>query len=203
MTTILHIDSSSRFDGSHSRALTEEIARRVGGDGGRILRRDLADEPPAFVDQDWIFANFTPEAERSTEQRAAFAASDALVRELQEADVLVLGVPIYNFGVPVAFKAWIDQVARAGVTFRYTKDGPVGLLQGKKAFVVHTSGGTRVGSEIDYASDYACQVLGFLGVTDVETIAADGLMGDEAAGLEKARTRIAALKAYGAVPHLG
>lgn len=202
MTTILHLDSSSRFDGSHSRSLTEEIAWRVGGDGGRILRRDLADEPPAFVDQDWIFASFTPEAERDTAQRAALAASDALVRELQEADVLVLGVPIYNFGVPAAFKAWIDQVARAGVTFRYTQDGPVGLLRGKKVYVVHTSGGTRVGSAIDYASDYTRHVLGFLGITDVETIAADGLMGDEAAGLEKARARIAAMRAYGAVPDL-
>ena len=203
MTTILHLDSSGRHTGSHSRALTQEIVGKLSGGNARVLRRDLAEDQPEFVDEAWIFANFTPEANRSAEQRARLERSDALIAELRAADVLVLGVPIYNFGVPAAFKAWIDQVCRAGVTFKYTETGPVGLLEGKTAYVVHSSGGTQVGSDIDYASAFTRHVLGFIGITDVETVAADGLMGDEAAGLEKARLKIGALKAYGAASDHG
>lgn len=203
MTTFLHLDASARHTGSHSRPLTAEIVERVGGGDARVIRRDLAEQPPEFVDEAWIFANFTPEAERSPEQKARLEGSDRLIAELRAADVIVLGVPIYNFGVPAALKAWMDLVARVGVTFRYTESGPEGLLSGKTAYVVHTSGGTQVGSDIDYASDFTRHFLGFLGVTDVHTIAADGLMGDEAAGLDRARTKIAALKAWGETEDLG
>ncbi|MEM1380593.1 MAG: NAD(P)H-dependent oxidoreductase [Pseudomonadota bacterium] len=190
MTTILHLDSSARHAGSYSRPLTEAAVARVGGAGAKVLRRDLVADQPELIDEAWVTANFTPAPERSAEQKQRLAGSDALVEELTAADVIVLGVPIYNFGVPGALKAWMDLVARAGLTFRYSENGPEGLLKGKRAYVVHTSGGTPVGSEIDFCSGFVRHFLGFLGISDVTTIAADGLMGDEAAGLEKARTKI-------------
>ncbi|MBD2841904.1 FMN-dependent NADH-azoreductase [Erythrobacter rubeus] len=194
MTTILHLDASGRHTGSHSRALTQMVIDHLDSPNVEIIRRDLAEPKPELVDEAWIFSNFTPEADRTDGQKAHLAASDELVAELQKADIIVLGVPIYNFSVPAAFKAWIDLVARAGVTFQYTETGPQGLLQDKRAIVVHTSGGTPVGSDIDYASDYTRHVLGFLGITDVQTVAADGLMGDESAGIAKAKAQIEALK---------
>lgn len=104
------------------------------------------------------------------------ALSDTLVGELKSADTIVIGTPVYNFAVPAALKAWIDLVARARETFQYTEDGPVGLLQGKKAYVIIASGGTKVGSEIDFAGNYLKHVLGFIGITDVTIVAADQLM---------------------------
>ena len=130
----------------------------------------------------WVGANFTPDDDRSAEQRETLALSDRLIAEIEAADTLVLGVPVYNFGVPAAFKAWIDLVARARKTFKYTENGPVGLLEGKKAYVVIASGGTPSGSEIDFATPYVRHVLGFLGIHDVSFVAADQLM---AAGDEK------------------
>ncbi len=131
---------------------------------------------PSFVDAAWVDANFTPPEQRNEEQKAALAESDALVSELKAADVLVIGVPIYNFGIPAALKAWVDMVARARLTFRYTENGPVGLLQGKRAYLAVASGGTAVGSEIDFATGYLRHVLGFLGIDDVQIVAADRLM---------------------------
>jgi FMN-dependent NADH-azoreductase len=116
------------------------------------------------LDTDWVTANFTPPEERGEAERAALAESDALVAELKAADVLVIGVPIYNFGIPAALKAWVDLVARARVTFRYTEQGPVGLLTGKRAYLAVASGGTPVGSAIDFATGYLRHVLGFLGI---------------------------------------
>ena len=106
------------------------------------------------------------------------ALSNALVAELQAADVIVIGAPVYNFGVPAAFKAWIDQVARAGLTFKYTEYGPKGLLEGKRAIVAVASGGTEVGSDIDFATGYIRHVLGFIGIEDVVFVAADKLTVD-------------------------
>ena len=118
------------------------------------------------------------------------AESDTLVAELEAADVLVIGTPIYNFAIPAALKAWFDQVARPRVTFRYTEDGSVGLLGGKKAYIVVASGGVPVGSPVDFATPYIRHMLGFLGISDVEIVAADSLLsrGDEA--IEAARTDI-------------
>lgn len=195
MPTILHLDSSARHTGSYSRALTQQIVDQIGGGTAHIIRRDLVEEKPELIDEEWISSNFTPEAERTQEQTQRLSVSQQLVAELKAADMIVIGAPIYNFSVPAALKAWFDLVARAGLTFRYTETGPEGLLTGKRAIVVHTSGGTPVGSDIDFASAYTKHFLGFLGITDVETIAADGLMGDEAAGLGKANVKIAALAA--------
>ncbi|XWN33530.1 MAG: NAD(P)H-dependent oxidoreductase [Devosia sp.] len=176
-TTVLAVNASGRTDGSHSRALTARIIEKLQerGNVARLIDRDLA-AGIEFVDGDWIAANFTPDAERTAGQAARLAASDALVDELLAADVVVIGAPIYNFGVPAVLKAWIDQVARARKTFRYTEDGPEGLLTGKKAYVVVTSGGTEADGAIDFATPYLRHVLGFVGITDVTVIKADRLM---------------------------
>lgn len=177
--TILHIDASARAEGSVSRELTEALVKSMleKFKDTKMLRRDVSQGLP-FLDEAWVEANFTDTASRTSDQRMKLALSDTLVNELKSADTIVIGTPIYNFSIPAALKAWIDLVARARETFRYTDNGPIGLLEGKKAIVVVASGGTKVGSEIDFASNYLKHVLGFLGITDVEVIAADQLMID-------------------------
>ena len=189
--TILRIDASARKTGSVSRDLVGKIVSRI--DGARVITRDLADMPVPQIDEAWITASFTPSDQRTEEQATALALSDELVAEIKAADILVIGLPIYNFGVPSALKAWIDQVARAGVTFRYTENGPVGLLENKRAIVAVASGGTEAGSEVDFATGYIRHVLGFIGITDVAFVAADRLMLDEAGALASADARLEAL----------
>ncbi len=193
--TILKLNASARIAGSHSRRLVEDLVDSLSGPDTQVIDRDLGASPPPFVDEAWVAANVAAPEQRTAEHRAALATSDALVAELQAADILVIGAPIYNFGVPAALKAWVDQVARARVTFRYSATGPVGLLTGKKAFVVVTSGGTPVDSAIDFATGYVRHVLGFLGITDVEIIAADRLMSQADAAVARARLRIRDLSA--------
>ena len=123
--TILHIDSSARIDGSVTRDLTAQIVDKI---GGPVIRRDLKDPLPQ-ISESWVGANFTPAADRDDVQRDTLALSDTLVNELRAADTIVIGVPLYNFGIPAALKAWIDLIARAGETFKYTENGPVGLLE--------------------------------------------------------------------------
>ena len=186
---ILRVDASMRHQGSVSRHLADKLTDRLACD---VIRRDLAAETLPFVHEEWISANFTPADQRTDEQKAALAQSDALVAELEAADTLIIATPIYNFSVPAALKAWIDLVARAGLTFRYTENGPEGLLGGRKAYVIVATGGTEVGSDIDYATDYLKHVLGFIGITDINFIAADRLMVDEAAALAGAQAALEA-----------
>ncbi|MEL6857510.1 MAG: NAD(P)H-dependent oxidoreductase [Pseudomonadota bacterium] len=191
--TILHIDASARFNGSISRALTETLVKTLSSPESQIIERDLGASPPPAITAEWVGANFTPDDQRSAAQTETLALSDKLIGELEAADTIVLGVPIYNFGVPAAFKAWIDLVARARKTFKYTENGPVGLLEGKSAYVVIASGGTTSGSEIDFATPYVRHVLGFLGIHDVTVIAADQLMATGDDKIDAARAQIAAL----------
>ncbi|WP_374764921.1 FMN-dependent NADH-azoreductase [Yunchengibacter salinarum] len=181
--TVLHLDSSARASGSTTRALTGRYVKRLQAtarDSGApvpdIIVRDLAATPIPQITEDWVAANFTPAAERDAAQNAALALSDGLIEEMQRADTLLIGLPVYNFALPAALKAWIDQVARVGVTFRYTENGPEGLLTGKRAIVAMASGGTRLDSEIDFATGYLRHILGFMGITDVTFIAADAQM---------------------------
>ena len=190
MTRILRIDASARRDGSVTRELTASIIARL--PGADVTVRDLA-EPLPLLDEAWIGANFTPEADRTDDQRARLALSDSLVAEVRDADLLVIGLPIYNFGPPAAFKAWVDLVARAGVTFRYSAAGPEGLLKDKRAIVAVASGGTEVGSDIDFATGYVRHVLGFIGITDVLFVKADRLMIDAEASRRDADAQVAAL----------
>ncbi|KUJ77506.1 FMN-dependent NADH-azoreductase [Ruegeria profundi] len=190
--TILHIDASARREGSASRDLSDRIVKHLGG--GRIIRRDLA-KPLPLLTEEWINANFTPADQRSDAQRDQLALSDSLVNELQDADTIVIGLPIYNFSVPAAFKAWIDLVARAGVTFSYTENGPKGLLEGKRVVLAIASGGTAVGSEIDFATGYVRHMLGFIGITDVDIVAADSMAIDAEAALSNAQKAVTELAA--------
>lgn len=189
--TILHIDSSARTQGSVTRDLSQDIVSRFGGE---VIRRDLK-EPLPQITEAWVGANFTKPEDRDSVQQDTLGLSDTLVAELQSADVVVIGAPIYNFSIPAALKAWIDLVCRAGVTFQYTEYGPKGLLTGKKAIIAVASGGTATGSEIDFATGYLRHVLGFIGISDVEIIAADQMGAQGEAAITAAKAQVQALAA--------
>jgi FMN-dependent NADH-azoreductase len=191
---ILEVSASGRRADSVSRVLTADIIAALESRHGPadVTRRDLADGI-GFVDEAWINANFTAEDERTAAQRDRLAESDALVAQMQQADIVVIGAPIYNFGVPASLKAWVDMIARARLTFRYTENGPEGLLHGKEAYVVVASGGVPVDSPVDFATPYLRQALGFVGITDVKVIAADQLNQKLDDSLDAARARIAEL----------
>ncbi len=190
---ILRIDASARKEGSVSRDLNDKVIDRFASAGDvAVTHRDLT-APLPFLDGEWIGANFTPADERSEAQREKLALSDTLIEEIKTADVVLIGLPIYNFGVPAALKAWIDLVARAGVTFRYTESGPVGLLTGKRAIITVASGGTEAGSDIDFATPYIRQALKFIGITDVLFVNADRLAVDPEGTLKAAEKAVADL----------
>jgi FMN-dependent NADH-azoreductase len=193
-TAILEVSASARRDTSVSRMLSADLIDALKARHGDVThaRRDLADGIP-FVDEAWVEANFTPEETRSDAHRASLALSDELVEELARADVLVIGTPIYNFSIPAALKAWIDMIARARKTFRYTESGPRGLLEGKKAYLVVATGGVPVGSPVDFATPYLKHALKFIGITDVEIVAADQLNSNAEESIDNARARIAEL----------
>ncbi len=180
MNNVLRIDASARHEGSVSRRIADHVVAGLGS-SARISVRDLAVDPAPFVNADWVGATFTPLAARSSAQHEVLSGSDQLVEELEAADIVVIATPIYNFGVPAALKAWFDQVARAGRTFRYTEAGPEGLLKGKRAVIAIASGGTPIGSEIDFATPWLRHMLGFLGITDVDIVSRDSLPEREAA----------------------
>ncbi len=195
MSNILYITASIRSDAdSVSRGLGQSIVDGLAAKtGAAVTTRDLAANDLPYVSAERFAANLTPAAERSPEQADLAAIADTLIAELQAADTVVIASPIYNFGPPATLKAWADLVARAGTTFRYTANGPEGLLTGKKVYLAIASGGTPVGAEIDFMSRWLTFFLGFLGMTDVEIVAADGIMGE--GGEEKiAAAREAALK---------
>lgn len=186
-SSLLRIDASARREGSVTRDLTDQIVAKFAG--ASVTTRDLATTPVPQIDETWVGANFTPADDRSDEQKAALALSDTLIDEIKAADVLVIGLPIYNFGVPTALKAWVDHIARAGVTFQYSETGPVGLLTDKRAIIVVASGGVAVDSEVDFATQYMRHLLGFVGITETEVVHADAMAvrGDEAMTAAKAQ----------------
>ena len=192
---VLNIQASARHDGSVTRQLSNKILTEIAAD--QTITRDLATGLP-LLDAAWLAANFTLADNRTDVQRETLALSDTLITEIKQADTIVIGSPVYNFSVPAVLKAWIDQIARVGVTFKYTPDGPVGLLSGKRAIIVIASGGTPVGSDIDYASGYLKHIMGFIGITDVTIIAADALGNDADAKIAAANDDIKQLCFEGA-----
>ena len=196
MTNILRLDATINPAASVSRKLTDRILARLTAahPAATVTERDLSTGLPP-IDAAWVGAVFTPAEARSPEQAAIAALSDALIAELKAADVLVIGLPIYNFGVPAPLKTWFDQIARKGETFFYTEAGPQGLLTGKRAIVALSSAGTKLGSEIDFASGYVRHMLGFMGITDVDFVAADAMVFDPEATMTKAEGEIDALAA--------
>ena len=181
---ILQINSSARSAGANSTRLADAVTTRLkaANPGAVVELRDLAAHPHPVLDEAALGALFTPAEQRSPEQAARVALDDALIAQVQAADAIVLGVPMYNFGVPVQLKTWIDAIAKAGVTFRYTENGPEGLIKGKKVYVALARGGLYRDTPADSQVPYLKGVLGFLGMTDVEFIYAEGLsMGAESA----------------------
>jgi len=193
---ILRIDASMRKTGSYSRDLSDELIKQLNGEedasinDSQVTTRDLADGIP-LINEQWIAANFTANDERTEDQHKSLITSDTLVEELNNAELIVIGLPIYNFGVPTAFKAWIDQVVRSKLTFHYTDAGPVGLLNNKKAYIIVASGGTKLGTELDFISDYVRHVLGFIGITDITFIDSSRVGLDESKVLAHAHEHIA------------
>jgi len=179
---ILQVNSSARVDASHSSRLANVMVERLraADAGAKLTVRDLGRTPHPVLDETALGALFTPAEQRSAEQNARVALDDALITEIQAADVVVLGVPMYNFGVPAQLKNWIDAIARVQVTFRYTANGPEGLLKGKKVYVVLTRGGLYRNTPSDTQVPYLKTVFTFLGLTDVQFVYAEGLaMGPE------------------------
>jgi FMN-dependent NADH-azoreductase len=191
---VLAIDSSGRQNDSITRALSADLIAALEDRYGSIelTRRNVGGGLP-FVDAAWIEANFTPDESRSQQHKDTLALSNELVEELKLADAVVIGAPMYNFSISAALKSWIDMIARAQLTFRYTENGPVGLLTGKKAYVVVATGGVAVGSPMDFATPYLRHALAFLGITDVEVIAADGVNSNADESMDRARAKIADL----------
>lgn len=180
MSNILYITASIRSDAdSISRGLGQRLVDGLAAKtGAGVTTRDLAANDLPYVSAERFGANLTAPEARTPEQAELAAIADTLIAELQAADTIVIASPIYNFGPPATLKAWADLVARAGTTFRYTETGPEGLLKGKKAYIAIASGGTPVGSDIDFMSRWLTFFLGFLGISDVEIVAADGIMGE-------------------------
>jgi FMN-dependent NADH-azoreductase len=192
---ILQINSSARTQGSQSTVLANELTTRLLGvnPGASVTLRDLAVTPHPVLDEAALHALFTPADARTPAQAERAALDDALIAEIQAADAVVLGVPMYNFGVPAQLKNWIDAIAKVKVTFAYTDKGPQGLLTGKKVYVALTRGGQYRNTPADTQVPYLKTVLGFLGMTDIEFFYAEGLnMGPDAAekGLAFARAQI-------------
>lgn len=197
---LLQINASARREGAHSTRIANALVARLQAahPAARLTVRDLARYPHPMLDEAALSALFTPAEQRTPAQAARVALDDALIAEVQAADVLVIGVPMYNFGISVQLKTWIDALARAGVTFRYTENGPEGLLKGKKVYVALARGGRYRDAETDTQVPYLRRVLGFLGMTDVEFIYAEGLnRGPEAMqqGFAEAEAEMAAILA--------
>lgn len=200
MTTLLKINASLFSTQGQSSQLAERFvtARLAATPGLKVISRDLGAEPVPHLDAARFLSFLAKPEERSAEQQAVVAYSDALIEELRQADEIVIGLPMYNFGVPSTLKAWFDHIARAGVTFRYTATGPEGLLTGKKVTLFAARGGLYAGTPKDSQTTYVRDFLAFIGITNVEFVYAEGLnMGDEskAAALTAAHDKLAELAA--------
>ncbi|MBO3277193.1 FMN-dependent NADH-azoreductase [Pseudomonas schmalbachii] len=198
MSRVLVIESSARKEGSVSRQLTRDFIAQwqAAHPADEITVRDLAVEQVPHLDADLLGGWMKPADQHSDSEAAALQRSNLLTEELLAADVLVLAAPMYNFGIPSTLKSWLDHVLRAGVTFKYTENGPQGLLSGKRAFVLTSRGGIYAGGPLDHQEPYLRQAMAFIGIHDVTFIHAEGLnMGAEYAekGMSKARAQLAAV----------
>ena len=188
---ILRLDASASPTESSSRGLGDELLERIMrlNPDSEIRERDL-NRDAQFIDARWIEANLSASDTRSIAARQRLAFSDELIAELQWADHILMTTPMYNFSVPATLKAWIDQVCRAGITFRYTANGPQGLLSGKRADIVITTGGAPLDSPVDFASGYLRQVLGFIGIDEVKIFAADRMKQNSEQSIARALRQI-------------
>jgi FMN-dependent NADH-azoreductase len=201
MTTLLQIKASISHDQGLSSQLANNfvVAYRESHPDARVLVREVASaEPVPHLNGERFGAFIAKPEERTDAQHSVVAYSDALIDELKRADIVVIGLPMYNFGVPSQLKAYFDHIARAGVTFKYTAAGPVGLLTGKKVYVFAARGGLYAGTALDTQTGYVRDFLAFLGMQDVQFVYAEGLAvspESREAGLAKAAAEIASLAA--------
>jgi len=191
--TILHIDSSASLEASNTRAISGYIVEKTletGLSSDTIIRRDLAKQLlPQISAEDLIDLHSSSLSDRES-LKGHFELSENLITELKSSDVLVIGVPMYNFGVPVVLKQWVDYISRAGQTFKYTEQGPIGLSGVKQAYVVIASGGAAVGSPMDHVSPYLKTVLSFIGVETVHIVDAAGSKGETEKVIAEAKAQV-------------
>lgn len=188
---ILRLDASASISTSNSKKLGDQLINKIGRQFSNVdvRQRDL-NLDLSFIDEAWVGANFTPVDQRNEEQQQRLALSDALIDEIRLADHVVLTTPMYNFSIPASLKAWIDLICRAGVTFQYTSDGPVGLLKDKQVDIIITTGGVPLNSPVDFLSDYLKQVFRFIGIEQINIIAADQMSVDAEASYNNAQSQI-------------
>ena len=195
--TLVQINSSLFAGQGQSSALADQFVAKwqAARADGKVIRHDLVNEEIPHLDAARFLAFLAKPEERSEEQKAVVAYSDRLINELREASTIVIGLPLYNLGVPSQLKAYFDHVTRAGETFRYTAEGAEGLLQGKKVYVFAARGGQYAGTPFDTQTGFIRNLLGLIGISDVEFIYAEGLARDEikAGALAQAQEQVAAL----------
>lgn len=190
-THILRIDASANTSTSNSRKLGDKLIANLETalPAVTVQQRDL-NQDLYYIDEHWVAANLTPTEQRSKAQQQRLAFSDQLIDEIKHADAIVLTTPMYNFGIPATLKSWIDLICRAGVTFQYTANGPVGLVGDKRVDIIITTGGVPLQSPVDFVSDYLKQVFRFIGIDNVNIIAADQMNIDAELSFNKASEQI-------------
>ena len=199
MTNVLLLTSSPRGEASHSTQVATELAQKISG--ASVTVRELWRDPLPPITPGFLHASFTPEGDRTPEQKKTLALSDELIAELQAADLVIVAAGMINFGMPSTLKSWVDHVTRAGVTFRYGEAGPEGLVTGKKAIMVLATGGVYSAESmtaLNHLGPHLQVNLGFIGLIDVETVLIEGTaMGPEATekALADGRTKADALAA--------
>ena len=189
MNKILFYKTSPKNEGSISTELGEYLVNRLSKEGNTNVSKRQLDQVP-FINQQIINGLYINDNEKTLEQLEAFKISDAIVKDVHENDTIIISTPIYNFAAPAVLKAWADLVARLNKTFQYTDNGPVGLLKNKKAYIVVSSGGTKIGSEIDFFTPWMRFFLNFIGIKDVTFISADQLMSDDGSKIIQAKSQI-------------
>jgi FMN-dependent NADH-azoreductase len=190
--TVLHINSSARLDHSNTRIIGQYLVEVL---GEAVVSRDLAQQPlPPISAEDLVAVHGSSDSQRTSLQ-PQLSLSGQLIDELKSADTLVLGAPMYNFGIPASLKHWVDAICRAGVSFKYTEQGPKGLLGVKRAFIITASGGTTIGSEMDFASPYLEHICRFIGIDEVFHIDASGSKGTPEQVIAKGKQQVDVLMA--------
>jgi len=190
---LLSITASVNQENSISRQLVDELIQQLveQGNVGTVVQRDLSTNNMELLTASHVGAFYTGPEDRTAEQRVLLQQSDILLDELKQSDLLIIGTPMYNFSVPAVLKAWIDLICRVGESFRYTEHGPEGLLNIEKAYLVVATGGAPVNSQVDFVVPYLKQVMAFIGVKEVEVIAADRTNAQRDEALAIARSVIA------------
>jgi FMN-dependent NADH-azoreductase len=188
--TVLHINSSARLSNSNTRIIGQYLVDAL---KQPVVSRDLAQQPlPPITAEDLIAVHGSSDNQRDSLQ-TQLTLSEQLIEELRSADTLVIGAPMYNFGIPASLKQWIDAICRAGVSFKYTKQGPVGLLNVRRAFIITATGGTPIGSEMDFTSRYLEHICKFLGIPEVFHIDASGSKGTPEQVIAQGKQQVDAL----------